>query len=73
MAERHARELRAGRSDVIKGTVGEEVKGRGSDGVLVGGVEVHGGKARNFGVGVVVEVDAVVGAPAGVFGDEVEG
>ena len=73
VAVRHARELRAGRSVVLKGTVGEEVKGRGSDGVIVCGVEEHVGIAGVLGVGVFVEVDAVVGAPAGVFGDEVEG
>ena len=73
MAVRYARELRAGRSVVLKGAVGEEVKSRGSDGVLVGGVEEHVGIAGVLGVGVFVEVDAVVGAPAGVFGDEVEG
>ena len=73
VAVRYARELRAGRAEVLEGAVGEEVKGRGSVGVFVGRVEVHVGKARNLGAGFFVEVDAVVGAPAGVFGDEVEG
>ena len=73
MAVRHGRELRAGRTVVLKGIVGEEVESRGSKGVLVGGVEVHEGIARVLGIGVFVEVDAIVGGQAGVFGDEVKG
>ena len=73
MAVRHGRELRAGRTVVLEGAIGEEVESRGSEGVLVGGVEEHVGIAGVVGIGVLVEVDAVVGGQAGVFGDEVEG
>ena len=73
MTVRHARELRAGRSVIPKGTVGEEVESRGADSVLVGGVEEHERVSGVICVGVFVEVDAVVGGEAGVFSDEVEG
>ena len=73
MTVRHGRELRAGRSVILKGVVGEEIESRGADGVLVGGLEEHVGVAGELGVGIFVEVNAVVGGEAGVFGDEVEG
>ena len=73
MTVRHARELRAGRSVIPKGAVGEEVESRGADDILVGGVEEHERIPGVICVGVFVEVDAVVGGEAGVFGDEVEG
>ena len=72
MAVRHGRELRARRPVILKGVVGEEVESRGAQGVLVGGVEEHEGIAGEVGVGVFVEVDAVVGGKASVLGDEVE-
>lgn len=57
---RHRRELRARRTVVLEGPVREEVEGCRSEGVLVGGVEEHVGIAGTVGVGVFVEVDAVV-------------
>ena len=72
MTVRHGRELGTGRSVVLEGAVGEEVESRGPDGVLVGGVEEHEGIVGKVGVGVFVEVDAVVVGVVGVFGDEVE-
>ena len=72
MTIRHGRELRARRTVVPERAVGEEGESRGSVGVLIGGVEEHVGIAGVGGIGVLVEVDAVVGSQAGVFGDEVE-
>lgn len=60
MAVCHGRELRARRTVVLKGVVGEEVESRGAKGVLVGGVEVREGIAGGVEIGVFVEVDAIV-------------
>ena len=70
---RHGRELRAGRTVVLERAVGQEVESRRSNGVLVRGIEVHEGIAGVIGIGILVEIDAVVGSQASVFGDEIEG
>ena len=61
VAVRHGRELRARRAVVLQGPVREEFEGCRSEGVLVARVEEHVGIAGAVGVGVFVEVDAVVG------------
>ena len=64
--------MRAGGTVVLERAVWKEGECCGSKGVFVGGVEVHVGIAGGVGIGVLVEVDAIIGSQAGVFSDEVE-